>query len=90
MKMSQVSNLLFQLNNERMKKEQFMRERDELSSQLKELQLAFSLINDDYSALIAIMDRARKLAFLVEEEEEDGPRFKMDANGNLTRIEQEE
>jgi len=32
------------------------------------------------------MDRARKLAFLVEEEEEKA-RFKMDANGNLERIE---
>jgi hypothetical protein len=44
-------------------------------------------IADDYDALVAIMDRARKLAFLTVKEEEDHPHFKMDVNGNLTRIE---
>jgi prespore-specific regulator len=44
-------------------------------------------VNEDYKALIQIMDRARKMAFLVEDEEESKSRFKMDANGNLERIE---
>lgn len=83
--MSQVQNLLFELHNERTKKEQFMRERNKLSSELKELQGAFNQVNEDYTALISIMDRARKLAFRAEEE--DKPIFKMDGNGNLTRIE---
>jgi hypothetical protein len=43
-------------------------------------------IEQDYIALQEIMDRARKLAFLQAEEEEPRPRFNMDANGNLTRI----
>ncbi|GIQ67975.1 RsfA family transcriptional regulator [Xylanibacillus composti] len=43
--------------------------------------------NEDYKALLQIMERARKMAFLAEEQEEQKPRFKMDANGNLERIE---
>jgi len=44
-------------------------------------------MNEDYKALLQIMDRARKLAFLAEEGEEPRPRFRMDASGNLERIE---
>lgn len=43
-------------------------------------------VNDDYKALVQIMERARKLAFLKEEEAAK-PVFKMDSNGNLERIE---
>lgn len=44
---------------------------------------------DEYEKLLNIMERARRMAFLAaEEEEEDRPRFKMDSNGNLTRIEE--
>ncbi|AGA58443.1 transcription factor, RsfA family [Thermobacillus composti KWC4] len=46
----------------------------------------YRAVNDDYRTLIQIMDRARRLAVL-EEGEEGKPRFKMDANGNLERIE---
>lgn len=40
-------------------------------------------VNDDYLALVQIMDRARKLALLEAEEK---PIFKMDSNGNLERV----
>ncbi|GEB33098.1 RsfA family transcriptional regulator [Brevibacillus sp. FSL K6-0770] len=43
-------------------------------------------VNDDYRALVQIMDRARKLAFLQEEESSKAI-FKMDENGNLERVE---
>lgn len=43
-------------------------------------------VNDDYRALLQIMERARKMAFL-QEEETSKPIFKMDANGNLERVE---
>lgn len=43
-------------------------------------------VNDDYLALVQIMDRARKLAFLQEEESAKAI-FKMDENGNLERVE---
>jgi hypothetical protein len=43
-------------------------------------------VEADYKALQEIMDRARKLAFQSQEVEEERPRFKMDSEGNLTRI----
>lgn len=47
-------------------------------------------INEDYQALVKIMDRARKMAFLAtEDEQEDKISFKMDKNGNLERVEKE-
>ncbi|MFD1176037.1 RsfA family transcriptional regulator [Paenibacillus puldeungensis] len=62
-------------------------ENERLSAQVNEVQTDYRVVNDDYKALIQIMDRARRLAFLNEEEEESKSRFKMDANGNLERIE---
>lgn len=59
---------------------------DEKDKELKELQEGFQQVNADYKALTDIMDRTRRLAYLASEEEER-PRFHMDANGNLTRIE---
>jgi prespore-specific regulator len=68
---------------DRMKKEN-----DHLNKQYNVVETDYRVVNDDYKALIQIMDRARKLAFLVEEDEDNNKsRFKMDANGNLERIE---
>ncbi len=65
-----------------------LREMNErLSQEVNSVQTDYRVVNDDYKALIQIMDRARKMAFLVEEEDESKSRFKMDANGNLERIE---
>ncbi|ANS75129.1 precorrin-3B C(17)-methyltransferase [Paenibacillus yonginensis] len=61
-------------------------ENERLSHQVNEVQTDYRVVNDDYKALIQIMDRARRLAFLNEEEEEKS-KFKMDANGNLERME---
>lgn len=60
---------------------------DRLSKQADAAQTDYQVVNDDYKALIRIMDRARRLAILSEESEEEKTRFKMDANGNLERIE---
>lgn len=43
-------------------------------------------VNEDYRALVKIMERARKLAFLQEDESAKAI-FKMDENGNLERVE---
>lgn len=43
-------------------------------------------VNEDYKALVQIMERARKMAFLNEEEPVKAI-FKMDENGNLERVE---
>jgi len=62
-------------------------ENEVLSKQVNEVQTDYRTVNDDYKALIQIMDRARRLAILTDDEEENKTRFRMDANGNLERIE---
>ncbi|MGZ9585051.1 RsfA family transcriptional regulator [Paenibacillus marinisediminis] len=62
-------------------------ENDILSKQVNEVQTDYRTVNDDYKALIQIMDRARRLAILTDDEDENKTRFRMDANGNLERIE---
>ena len=55
-------------------------ENKRLFAQVNEVQSDYRVVNDDYKALIQIMDRARRLAFLNEEEDESKTRFKMDRN----------
>ncbi len=72
------------------KEEEFLRqkrENEKLHKDVNSAQTDYRVVNDDYKALIQIMDRARKMAFLADEENEPKSRFKMDANGNLERIE---
>ncbi|QAY65409.1 RsfA family transcriptional regulator [Paenibacillus protaetiae] len=59
---------------------------ERLSKEVNNVQTDYRAVNDDYKTLIQIMDRARRLAVLNQDEEAK-PRFKMDANGNLERIE---
>lgn len=76
--------------NLREKEEELAKLRGEnarLLKEVSEVKTDYHVVNDDYKALIQIMDRARRLAFLNEEEEDLKTRFKMDANGNLERIE---
>ncbi len=61
-------------------------ENQELKGKLKYIESDYRLVNEDYKALIQIMDRARKLAFLDGEDTAGKPMFKMDLNGNLERI----
>lgn len=62
-------------------------ENESLREELSLMKSDYQIVNDDYKALIQIMDRARKMAFLGNEEEVDMKhRFKMDANGNLERV----
>ncbi|OUS76828.1 RsfA family transcriptional regulator [Paenibacillus sp. MY03] len=61
-------------------------ENERLNHEVNNAQTDYRTVNDDYKTLIQIMDRARRLTVLSGEEEAK-PRFKMDANGNLERIE---
>ncbi|TCS84429.1 RsfA family transcriptional regulator [Tepidibacillus fermentans] len=65
--------------------EQLKQENKELKEKVKYLESDYQVVNEDYKALIQIIDRARKMAFLPQD---DGskPVFKMDFNGNLERI----
>jgi prespore-specific regulator len=67
--------------------EELRAENESLKEELSLMKSNYQVVNDDYKALIQIMDRARKMAFLGSEEEVDvKQRFKMDANGNLERV----
>lgn len=57
----------------------------EENQRMKEDFSSAKTVNEDYRALVQIMDRARKIAILGTEQEEQ-PIFKMDPNGNLERI----
>lgn len=67
--------------------EKLRSEYDELKKRVDDTQADYQSINDDYKTLIKIMERARKLAILDEEDEgKEKSKFKMDVNGNLERI----
>ncbi|WP_169083326.1 RsfA family transcriptional regulator [Paenibacillus sp. PL91] len=71
------------------KEDELYRLRDQnerLSKEVNNVQTDYRAVNDDYKTLIQIMDRARRLTVLTNDDEAK-PRFKMDANGNLERIE---
>lgn len=59
--------------------EQLQREKQRIIEEQSESQK----VNEDYLALVQIMERARKLTLLEAEEK---PVFRMDANGNLERV----
>ncbi|MCH1623892.1 RsfA family transcriptional regulator [Fredinandcohnia quinoae] len=58
-----------------------------LSSEKITLENNIQLIEEDYKALIEIMERARKMVVLQEDERSKKVKFQMDRNGNLERIE---
>lgn len=59
--------------------------REENSRMKKELETVQD-VSEDYKALLQIMERARKLVLLAEDEPAK-PVFRMDENGNLERVE---
>jgi prespore-specific regulator len=83
----QIKSLEKELKEKEEELQRLREENERLNKEVNEVQSDYRTVNDDYKALIQIMDRARKLAFLAEEDEGAKPRFKMDANGNLERIE---
>jgi len=62
-------------------------ENQRMKKELDSIQNDYQTVNEDYKALIKIMDRARKLAFLADDDQEEKVSFKMDKNGNLERVE---
>jgi prespore-specific regulator len=77
---------LKQLERDLEGKESEIQELKEANQKMKKELEEVRGVNEDYKALLQIMDRARRLAFLQEDE---GPKpiFKMDSNGNLERVE---
>lgn len=64
--------------------------KDEINTLERELSITkkkLATVEDDYKTFIQIMERARKMAVL-EEQEIKSPTFKMDKNGNLEQLAQ--
>lgn len=58
----------------------------EISAENMRLQKEFFTMENDYKALVEIMERARKMVVLKDEEFAQKVRFQMDKNGNLEKI----
>ena len=58
-----------------------------LQSEMGRMEQELNVVKEDYVALVQIMERARKLTFLADGDDVEKPKFKMDQNGNLERIE---
>lgn len=58
-----------------------------LASENEKLTKELKTVEQDYKALIEIMERARKMVVLQEEDRQQKVKFQMDKNGNLERIE---
>lgn len=76
-----------QLQEKEEELEKLRKENEQLRSEKDSVELDYRTVNDDYKTLIQIMERARKLTALAEDDSEHRARFKMDANGNLERVE---
>ncbi|EIJ81608.1 putative spore coat protein regulator protein YlbO [Bacillus methanolicus PB1] len=57
-----------------------------LAAENEKLAKELNAVKEDYRALIEIMERARKMVVLQEEDHQQKVKFQMDKNGNLERI----
>lgn len=76
------------VENERLKQEnkELLDENKKLEAKLKKLAEQQEQIQEDYQALVQIMDRARRMVLFEENETRTAPTFRMDKNGNLEQI----
>lgn len=81
------SSTLQQTNEALMRENEQLQSRNlELERELKKIKQDSSIIEEDYQSLITIMNRARRMAILEEEDPLSNVAFKMDKNGNLERL----
>jgi prespore-specific regulator len=78
---------VLKIENERLKRENadLKKQNEELESKISELEQNTVTMQEDYETLVKIMNRARKLV-LLEEEDRPATKFKMDRNGNLEMV----
>jgi prespore-specific regulator len=58
----------------------------ELEQEIKAITARQQTVEEDYQALVGIMDRARRMVAFKDQEASSAPAFKMDQNGNLEKI----
>lgn len=78
---------VLQRENERLKQENYeiAAKNEELAKKIAKLEQSSMAIQEDYETLMKIMNRARKMVVL-EEDERPATKFKMDRNGNLEKV----
>lgn len=74
--------------NEKLLKEnlELLTKNKELEAELSKLQNDHHVIEEDYQSLIQIMNRARRMAILQDDDSIAPATFKMDKNGNLEKV----
>jgi prespore-specific regulator len=84
---SDVKITALERENERLRKEitEYMHKNEELAGKVAKLEQESTTIQEDYETMMKIMNRARKLA-LMDEEDRPTTSFRMDRNGNLEKI----
>lgn len=82
-----LSNQL-EMENDRLRKENesLKKQTKELEKKLEKLTEQQTIIQEDYQALVQIMDRARRLVMFEDSEDRNSPTFRMDKNGNLEQL----
>ncbi|MBE4908096.1 RsfA family transcriptional regulator [Bacillus luteolus] len=85
MKKQDRSSYQMTAENERLRREnnELLQKNRELEKQLKKLDEQQAMIQEDYQALVQIMDRARRMVLFEDHEDRKAPTFRMDKNGNL-------
>jgi prespore-specific regulator len=58
----------------------------QLEKRIEKLTAQQATIQEDYQALVQIMDRARRMVMFDEQDERQTPTFRMDKNGNLEQV----
>ena len=77
----------------KMENDKLTRENNDLVAKSKQLEKRIeklteqqATIQEDYQALVQIMDRARRMVMFDEKDERQTPTFRMDKNGNLEQV----
>lgn len=81
------SGKLVQENMElRLQMNELLQQNKVMKEQLAVLEKEYQTVQEDYQALIQIMDRARKMVLFQDEDTNPNQSFRMDKNGNLEKL----
>jgi len=77
-----------QIENNQLKKEnqELLAKNNQLEKRIEKLTEQQATIQEDYQALVQIMDRARRMVMFEDGDERQTPTFRMDKNGNLEQV----
>jgi prespore-specific regulator len=79
---------IFKMENDQLKREneELHTKNKQLEKRIEKLSQEQTTIQEDYQALVQIMDRARRMVMFEDNEDRNNPTFRMDKNGNLEQV----